>query len=195
MKEFLINLIHYPIHTLGPGERIGVWTQGCSLRCKGCMSTHTWEFDNKYSVDIENLVKAITKTGIKRITISGGEPFDQPERLEKFISLIRNEFSDILVYTGYRYEKIRKDFPNILENIDALIDSPFIEGCETSSIWKGSENQRFFLFNENLFLDYKNWLKKEKKSLQILEKDKEIILIGIPYQKDIKKLKKELIIA
>jgi len=57
MKEFLINLIHYPIHTLGPGERIGVWTQGCSLRCKGCMSTHTWEFDNKYSVDIENLVK------------------------------------------------------------------------------------------------------------------------------------------
>ena len=42
-----INNYKYPVTVLGPGKRIVVWTQGCSIRCKGCMSIHTWTFDEK----------------------------------------------------------------------------------------------------------------------------------------------------
>jgi len=31
-----ISRAHFPISTLGPGLRLGVWMQGCSIRCKGC---------------------------------------------------------------------------------------------------------------------------------------------------------------
>ncbi|MCO6722975.1 radical SAM protein, partial [Streptomyces sp. Vc714c-19] len=34
---------HFPLETLGPGRRRGVWVQGCSLACAGCMSRHTWD--------------------------------------------------------------------------------------------------------------------------------------------------------
>ena len=41
------------------------------------------------------------------ITISGGEPFDQPEALIHLLAQIRSKTSiDILVYSGHPFEKI-----------------------------------------------------------------------------------------
>lgn len=74
---------------------------------------------------------------------------------------------------------------NILKLIDAIVDSPFIKGLESELIWKGSENQRFFLFNKSLSNDYSLWIKKKKERvLQIINQKDKIVIIGIPYQKD-----------
>ena len=37
-----ISRLHFPVTTLGPGHRIGIWFQGCSIRCEGCLSMDTW---------------------------------------------------------------------------------------------------------------------------------------------------------
>ena len=40
-----LNKAHYPVTTLGPGRRIGLWLQGCTLACPGCVSRDTWGFE------------------------------------------------------------------------------------------------------------------------------------------------------
>ena len=73
----LINNYKFPVTVLGPEERVVVWTQGCSIRCNGCMSKHTWSFDILKSINIKILVNKLKKFNSSSITITGGEPFDQ----------------------------------------------------------------------------------------------------------------------
>src|SRR5258708_12262683 len=40
--KLALSRLHFPIMSLGYGRRIGIWTQGCSIGCKGCMSVDTW---------------------------------------------------------------------------------------------------------------------------------------------------------
>ena len=188
--EVFINLIHFPVYTLGVGKRIGLWFQGCSIRCKGCMSKYTWDFDEKYKTNVEDVLKEIFSFNVKKITISGGEPFDQSEALEYILKKLKeNNFDDILVYTGYEYDELTKKYKNILDYIDVLIAGRFIEGLESNYIWKGSENQKMYIFNKKLEKIYNDYKKKKKdKRLQIVEKNNDIYILGIPYQKDIKEI-------
>ncbi len=43
--NILLNKAHFPVTVLGPGRRIGIWLQGCSIGCAGCISQDTWEAD------------------------------------------------------------------------------------------------------------------------------------------------------
>ncbi len=192
--DILINLIHYPVYTLGVGKRIGVWFQGCSIKCKGCMSKYTWEFDKKYVRDVNEVLREILSYPSKNITISGGEPFDQPEALGYLLKKLKlNGFKDILVYTGYEYEEIKDRYKDILKYIDVLISGRFVEGLETEYIWKGSDNQKMHIFNKKLEKIYNEYRKEKKnKHLQIVEKNNDIYILGIPYQKDIKEILDEL---
>ncbi|RUM58323.1 MAG: radical SAM protein [Persephonella sp.] len=192
--DIIINLIHYPVYTLGVGKRIGVWFQGCSIKCKGCMSKYTWKFDKKYVRDVNEVLREILSYPSKNITISGGEPFDQPKALEYLLKKLKlNGFKDILVYTGYEYEEIKDRYKDILKYIDVLISGRFVEGLETEYIWKGSDNQKMYIFNKKLEKIYNEYRKKKKnKHLQIVEKNSDIYILGIPYQKDIKEILDEL---
>ena len=51
-----INKAHFPVTVLGPGRRIGLWVQGCSIGCKGCVSMDTWAPDASRAVPIADLV-------------------------------------------------------------------------------------------------------------------------------------------
>ncbi len=193
-RKILISLIHYPVYVLGPYERIAVWTQGCSIHCKGCISTHTWKFDINKAMDLEELVNTIKQYPSKRLTISGGEPFDQPEALLEFLKVIRKDFNDILIYSGYTIEKLQKKYKEQLSLVDALVDGPFIWQYESEKNYKGSENQRIFIFNSNLKKDYELWINSKKnKTLQIVSQNDAIYIIGIPYQKDSEVIKNELL--
>jgi len=188
--KVLINLIHYPVYVLGVGERVGLWFQGCSIRCKGCMSQYTWDFNKLFEMDIDEVVNQIKSFGVKRLTISGGEPFDQPEQLKYILQQLKKDgFEDILVYTGYEYDELKNKHNDILEYIDVLIAGRFIEGLESEYIWKGSENQEMYILNDKLKDIYEEYKKQKKnRELQIVEKNNDIYILGIPYQKDIKGL-------
>jgi anaerobic ribonucleoside-triphosphate reductase activating protein len=195
----LINLIYAPVLTLGPGIRIGVWFQGCSIRCKGCISKHTWEFDKKYKKTIAQVIDQINYYSeiynTKSITISGGEPFDQSASLYILLKKLKElKFNDILLYSGYKFNYLQKNYGDILKYIDVLIDGPFIESKKTNKIYKGSNNQRMYILNKSLspiYQEYKKQLKNKK--LQLITKDNEIYLIGIPEIDFSKKFSKNLI--
>ena len=185
-ERFLVRLIHYPVYVLGPGTRVAIWLQGCSIRCSGCMSKHTWEFDERYGISVSEVVNYIMACNSPHVTISGGEPFDQYKPLLTLLYSLKNMgVIDIFVYSGYSLAHIKKHFHEALQYVDALVSGRFIKGKDTNLIWKGSENQRFTVFNKNVKEMYKNFIKKLKdKKLQKLIYKNEQFVVGIPYQKD-----------
>ena len=62
------------------------------------------------------------------VTISGGEPFDQPEGLQSLLLELQKMPSlcnlDILVYSGYTLSRIKRRHQRILDLLDALISGP-----------------------------------------------------------------------
>ena len=100
-----------PVHTLGPGRRVGLWTQGCRKKCPECTAPELQIFRKELEIPEEILARMIMdaarRNGCSGLTISGGDPFEQPESLLKLLKLLRETFEDILVYTGYTMEEIR----------------------------------------------------------------------------------------
>lgn len=72
----------------GPGLRYIVFTQGCPLRCKYCHNPDTWKLSDGKETTTEELIEDIVKyktfmdASGGGVTVSGGEPFMQPEFLK-----------------------------------------------------------------------------------------------------------------
>src|ERR1044071_7362148 len=76
-----LNKAHWPVTVLGPGRRIGLWLQGCTIGCRGCGSKDTWPRDPSKTIAVGALVdcgRRATTDPLDGVTISGGEPFQQP---------------------------------------------------------------------------------------------------------------------
>ncbi|MEW2569310.1 4Fe-4S cluster-binding domain-containing protein [Streptomyces sp. NPDC047070] len=75
---------YFPVETLGPGRRLGVWFQGCELACPGCMSRHTWDAAGGRTATVGELLElwgTALDLGAAGLTVSGGEPLAQPAAL------------------------------------------------------------------------------------------------------------------
>lgn len=201
-NNILINQIYYPVKTLGFGNRVGIWFQGCSIHCPGCMSQYTWDFDKKYEMSfrfISDTIKKMMEYQPEGFTISGGEPFDQPDGLMSILKLCHLlRCKEILVYSGYEYEHLASNFADILEHIDILICGPYLESMTTEKIWRGSDNQRLTLLSERskakyINLDLDNQLSNKKDSIQFCISNDTIFLIGIPRRGDLNKLESQCI--
>ena len=137
-----LSRIHFPVRTLGPGARIGIWFQGCSIRCNGCVSMDTW--DPRRGETTVAAVLAILDPWLREadgITVSGGEPFDQPEALHLLLTALRGDHAgDILVYSGYPLEALPVERFDGL--VDVLVTDPFDAGVSQTLALRGSDNQR-----------------------------------------------------
>ena len=70
----------------GPGIRYVIFLAGCHLKCKYCQNRDTWDFKSGHSVKISDLLNTILKytsyiTPDGGVTVSGGEPLIQADRL------------------------------------------------------------------------------------------------------------------
>ena len=176
-----------PVHSLGPGERIGLWTQGCSRKCEGCISPELQEISGK-DIHEEALSKIIIQVADKNncdgITISGGDPFEQADALLRLLKHIRNRFKDILVYTGFTLDEIQegktgKSGIECLEFIDVLIDGRYHKELNTPDcVLRGSSNQNIYYFNEckrELYTDYMH----KGRIVETFEHNNDMIIVGI----------------
>lgn len=132
----------------GPGARIVVWFQGCSIGCRGCFNPQTHSFEPNQILDPEILAKEIISksAGIEGITITGGEPFDQAPALDVLLQTIRSESDlSVILFSGYAYSKlIRKKLNReILKKADVLIAGPFVTGRRVAQNLAGSSNKTF----------------------------------------------------
>ncbi len=142
-----LSKLHFPITALGPGRRIGIWFQGCSIRCAGCMSRDTWAFARD-GEPVETVLKRMEPWFAEAdgVTISGGEPFDQTDGLLALLAGLRTRFKgDVLVYSGYEFEALQARHAAALGLIDVLISEPFDEAQPTDAPLRGSANQRLHL--------------------------------------------------
>jgi len=147
MTQIAVSRLHYPVTTLGPGRRIGIWLQGCSIRCAGCISADTWAAGPGMTTVGEVLdgVRAWLPAA-DGVTISGGEPFDQMPALLGLLKAIRASFSgDIFVYSGYPLERLLTELQAAVGLIDALMTDPFVAGMKQTLPLRGSDNQRLHL--------------------------------------------------
>lgn len=136
----------------GPGRRSTVKLQGCPIRCRGCITPDSWNPDAGTLVPVDRLVQALLDPAFTRdgISIVGGEPFHQPQGLWTLIRELRMRgCAHILVYSGYTCERLwrmadrESAIGAVLENIDVLIDGPFVAALAGSGgPWTGSGNQR-----------------------------------------------------
>jgi len=145
-----LNKAHWPVTVLGPGRRIGLWLQGCSIHCPGCVSQDTWPRDAKKAIAVRDLLAWCRRTGaegIDGVTISGGEPFDQPAGL---LALLRGLAAwrrsagldfDVLCYSGYPQKTLERRHADVLALLDAIVPEPYVDHLPLTHVWRGSANQ------------------------------------------------------
>lgn len=142
----------------GDGVRVSIWISGCERHCKGCFNPETWdrEFGSEFREDdVQRLLSLLRPDHIKGLSLLGGDPLMQYNRkaVLDLILRVKKELpsKDIWLYTGYTYEQVLEfeDCKEILENIDVLVDGPFIEEFRDSRLrFCGSSNQRVIRLRE-----------------------------------------------
>ncbi|WP_041655987.1 4Fe-4S cluster-binding domain-containing protein [Azoarcus sp. KH32C] len=142
--KLALSRLHFPVTTLGPGRRLGIWVQGCSIRCPGCISSDTWA-KRAPDVEVAELLEAIRPWlhECDGITISGGEPFEQLEALEQLLHAIRQLSGvSVLIYSGLPLEELASC--NVVKQglVDCLISDPFDVSMGQTKYLRGSDNQR-----------------------------------------------------
>ena len=177
-----IDRILFPVTTLGPGNRLGIQTIGCPHRCFNCSNPELWNDDVQKDISLSNLrtVFQDNKLLIDGVTITGGEPFHQPDELYSLIKMLRHlEYEDILVYTGYKYEFIKDKFHKIIDCIDVLVDGLYDDSLNDNIGQKGSSNQRCIVLNSKFEEKYKEFDTQIRKRQNFVANGK-IISVGIP---------------
>ena len=171
----------YPVEVLGPGKRIGIWVCGCPHHCDGCANPELWEFseDKRISVKhLSELVKQIAEANpIDGFTITGGEPFYQPDELDLLLKELRKWSNDILVFSGYYREQLESFAA--LENVAVLVDGPYIKSRNRGLTLRGSDNQNIHILNEQFKGEYQLYLSNEKSKIQNFLDGESVISVGI----------------
>ncbi|HEX3032007.1 MAG TPA: anaerobic ribonucleoside-triphosphate reductase activating protein [Bacillota bacterium] len=142
----------------GPGLRTVIWTQGCPHGCPGCHNAHTQEVSGGELVNLERVFAKIDHSLLAQgITLSGGEPFLQPEACRELARYAKGKGLDVWCYTGYTLEQLLKmaekqpGIGELLQSIDVLVDGPFIqEQKRLDLVFRGSANQRIINVQETL---------------------------------------------
>lgn len=141
----------------GPGDRFVIWTQGCRKMCKNCYNPETWSHYRNNLIDIDLLVEEIKNSSTTGVTISGGDPFEQPEELFYLLGEIKQlDLSDgVIVFSGYTIDEIRvrEELRKSLDYIDVLIDGLYIDEKRITNGLAGSSNQEFHFLSDKISRD------------------------------------------
>lgn len=138
----------------GPGERTVVFLQGCTLACSGCQNRALWDKQAGHTENAFDLAATVALLAGEggSVTISGGEPFQQPAALATLVLQLKKVYgvSHIIVYSGYTIEELVNPtnpafdwLYSIFSAIDVLVDGRFIKQLDDDLIqYRGSRNQR-----------------------------------------------------
>ena len=102
----------------------------------------------------QQLMKIIVADPFANVTFSGGDPMYQAAGFAELARAIHQQTNkDIWCFTGFTFESlIQEDQRELLENIDVLVDGPFIERLkDTDLLFRGSSNQRIINVPASLY--------------------------------------------
>ncbi len=179
--------ILYPVEVLGPGKRLGIWVCGCRRGCKGCSNPELWVQKPEYEVTVEDIMSLVRRISdshkVDGFTISGGEPMDQPEGLSQLITQLSAYSKDILIYTGYRIDELKKrEDPAtniILSRAAVLIDGEYREEENMDVLLRGSSNQRIHILIPEMAEGYEKYLASAHNQIQNFTTLNGVVSVGI----------------
>lgn len=142
----------------GPGFRIVIFFQGCAHHCYGCHNPETWDFEGGKEVSFDLIKKIIDDNPYADgITLSGGDPLYQIDASIEIAEYAKSKGLDVILYTGFLFEEVlemtkaNQRLKDLLNNVDTLIDGPFIlEQRHLSLKFRGSSNQRIIDVKKSL---------------------------------------------
>ena len=178
-----LGRMYYPVKALGPGNRVGIWMNGCNRGCTGCISPELQIYDASKEVTVNELMKMVQRieAQIDGFTISGGEPFLNPIALNALVKSLASICDDILIYTGYTIEELRalesEAVDSVLNTCAALIDGPYIKELNDDKGLRGSSNQRCLIFK---YHDRYHGIETSDRTLQNIMYGNKVLTIGIP---------------
>ena len=198
MTVIALSRLHFPVTTLGPGRRVGLWFQGCSIRCPGCISPDTWA-SREGLTRVSELIRVIAGWVAEAdgLTVSGGEPFDQPDALVAVLEGWRRvSNSDVLVFTGRRFEDVSRWLDAHPGLIDALVAGPFLRNEPQSLALRGSDNQTLYFLTEagqSVFSPFERKASPNDRRLDLMiDADGGAWFAGIPARGDFERLQQAL---
>ena len=130
----------------GPGFRLAIFTQGCPHACEGCHNPESHDFNGGTVMTTDEIIrKMLDNPLLDGITLTGGDPFCQPESCIELARAAHKNGLNVWAYSGWTYDELAAmdDTRALLENVDVLIDGPFILAQRTlEKRFMGSKNQR-----------------------------------------------------
>jgi anaerobic ribonucleoside-triphosphate reductase activating protein len=162
------------------------------------MSRDTWGAARE-TIGVAALLEAIMPClgDADGATISGGEPFDQPDALLELLQGLRAAGTlSVLVYSGYHYDWLHDRHRPILSLVDVLISEPFEVAQALGAPLRGSANQRITCLTPHGIALWQraeaDWREKGRKLDLIAEPDGSVWLAGVPAPGDLDRLGQRL---
>lgn len=133
----------------GPGLRFTLFVQGCRRDCPGCQNPTSHDLAGGYTKTVNQIWEGIQANPLlDGITLSGGEPMEQPGPLIELADLAHAAGLNVWCYTGYTFEELLAGEPSqaareLMERCDVLVDGPFEHDLRSLDLhFRGSANQR-----------------------------------------------------
>ncbi len=138
----------------GPGLRLAIFAQGCPHHCPGCHNPESHDFAGGSDMDTEKIIARMDANPLlDGITLTGGEPFEQPEACRILADAAHARGLNVWAYSGYTFEQLCAvpEKRRLLEACDVLVDGPFLlEERSLDLRFRGSKNQRVLKVSELL---------------------------------------------
>lgn len=184
-KELNIAEIYPATYALGPGLRSAIWVQGCPLRCPGCIAPDWLEFRNAHWMSPKTAAeKLLANPEIEGITISGGEPSVQALGLAEMLYQVRLKRPElhVICFSGYSYEILlqrdpKSGVPDLLSEIDLLVDGPYIQSQNHGDTFAGSRNQRLIPLSNRPLPGAGPW---DLRRMEVHIRKDNILAVGVP---------------
>lgn len=138
----------------GPGFRTSIYCAGCRHACPGCHNPQSWDFSHGREMTVRDIMKVIVADPYANVTFSGGDPMYQAAGFAELARAIHSYTNkDIWCYSGFTFESlIHQDQRELLEEIDVLVDGPFIQKLRDEDLlFRGSSNQRIIDVQQSLY--------------------------------------------
>lgn len=102
----------------GPGLRYAVFVQGCSHACPGCHNPESQPVEGGTETALADLLADIEANGLVHdVTLSGGEPFEQPEACAALAAELKQRGYGLWSFTGYLYEDLARRAQNARDEL------------------------------------------------------------------------------
>ena len=181
----------FNVHTIlpssevyGPGLRWVLWTQGCTLACKGCWNTETWSKQKGVLMTMSDVKSSLDCAeeeieGIEGITILGGEPLQQASATLELIHYARSKNLTVMLYTGYYESEFDEIMQQCFDNSDLVIQGRYVEEKrDLGLLWRGSTNQ--ILESPTKRYDVSNFREAQEVEIQIDHDTGQVTVTGYP---------------